>query len=441
MFYQVCTKKITAFAAALLLLVCCPAIPAEAEGSSFQTNLEGWTGVESTWNTTDEGYCDGEEQTVEDFAVSNYTVDGTKDFTYTVTLQKKSGYGAGLMLCVGDAASRDGIKNGYLYFIADPGNVYYNAFKDNASVTGPVGRALTDAEKATDTFTFRVKYNAALKTAVFSLNGQTVAVYNSAENFSGRLGLMAHDARIACKSAVVSVQDGGFDTNMTNWMGFKSGWTVTTAGYLDGGERTTFDFAFSDIAADGTKSFVYAAEMERIEGYGFGIAFGAPAFTDSTADPQKECVIFMVDEQSVVYNIRDQEYIGRKLEADEICPVLKDKGADPMRYTFTLSYDAETGEAKLSLNGKEIAALAAADIIGGRLGLLAHDARIYVKSAHYEETGTEPEPATPPATEPIAPTGDSTLSLLFYFAPAFAGCLCISLIFRMKKRSGGKVSS
>ena len=112
-----------------------------------------------------------------------------------------------------------------------------------------------------------------------------------------------------------------------------------------------------------------------------------------------------------------------------------------MRYTFTLSYDAETGEAKLSLNGKEIAALAAADIIGGRLGLLAHDARIYVKSAHYEETGTEPEPATPPATEPIAPTGDSTLSLLFYFAPAFAGCLCISLIFRMKKRSGGKVSS
>ena len=96
MFYQVCTKKITAFAAALLLLVCCPTIPAEAEGSSFQTNLEGWTGVESTWNTTDEGYCDGEEQTVEDFAVSNYTVDGTKSFVYTAEMERIEGYGFGI---------------------------------------------------------------------------------------------------------------------------------------------------------------------------------------------------------------------------------------------------------------------------------------------------------------------------------------------------------
>ena len=54
------------------------------------TNMAGWRGLESGWTSTSSGYKDGSEQTVFDVAVSDVTVDGSKNFTYTaVTLHFK----------------------------------------------------------------------------------------------------------------------------------------------------------------------------------------------------------------------------------------------------------------------------------------------------------------------------------------------------------------
>ena len=70
------------FAVLFVLSAVLASVPAiSANDSAFKTNMDGWSGMESTWNVTDDGYVDGAEQSNDDIALSDVYVDGTKDFT------------------------------------------------------------------------------------------------------------------------------------------------------------------------------------------------------------------------------------------------------------------------------------------------------------------------------------------------------------------------
>ncbi len=383
----------------------------------FDTNMTGWKGIESSWKQTDDGFVDGEEQTVEDFAISDSTVDGTRDFIYTVELKKVSGYGAGLILGVKDSGSRQGILNNYIYFIADDANVYYKVTAGGVAAD-PVGRPLTDEEKSAPSLTFQVTYRAAEENAVFTLNGNVVQSCGSASRLSGKLGLMAHDAKIQVNKANLTLGDkapeeGGdplFETNLTGWKGIESDWKITPNGYRDGAEQSALDFAMSDVRMDGSKSFTYEVKLERISGYGFGLLFGVKNI-DSRSDIQKEYSMFLVDMESVYCSIKGGDNLGRRLTEEEVCPRVADPAAEPRLYTMTMDYDAEDGSVTLYLDEEFVWTIYDEDLTG-YLGLIAHEARVYVKSALltvYEDTpvtptGTEAPPVVTPTKAPAAET-------------------------------------
>lgn len=373
---------------------------------NFDTNMNHWRGVESTWTETENGYTGSTEKNEYDFAVSDSSVDCTKDFLYSVTLEKTDGYGAGLAIGIKDASSREAIRNSFIYFIADPDNVYYNVFKNGESITGPMGRALTAEEKQSKRLTFSAKYSTATASVIFALNGvQIETEYTDVEIIKGQLGIIAHAAQAHFQRAQLTVTDaqqgatGGFETNMTNWAGVESIWTETPAGYLDGTEQSVFDFAFSDVLADGSTSFTYTVQMERINGYGFGLVFAAPDKSSRDA-VMRQYIKFIVDPLSITYSIKDGEAVGRQLTEDEKCPAASDITAEPMLYTFVLEYYAEDAVVEFYLNENLIEVYYPEDGIAGYLGLVAHDARVRVKSAIYEEHIATPTPEQTPTQAP-----------------------------------------
>lgn len=237
---------------------------------NFETNMENWKGIESTWTDTASGFKDGNEQTVFDFALSDSVVDGSKDFLYTVEYKKESGYGAGMILGVKDGKDRASISKAYIYFIADTANVYYSVFVDNNVVVGPIGRPMTEDELS-ETITLTAQFDSTSGTIEFSINGNYVGNYANTDAIKGRLGLIAHDASVSFTKANLTfnsdTEETPFQTNMSGWKGIESSWKETPKGYIDGNEQSMFDFAMSDVYVDGTKSFIYEAEIMRVNGY------------------------------------------------------------------------------------------------------------------------------------------------------------------------------
>ncbi|MBE7066468.1 MAG: hypothetical protein E7385_02835 [Ruminococcaceae bacterium] len=395
-------KIIFCFLIAVIMLVSCLPIMT-VSAASFDTNMTGWQGMESTWTSSDIGYKDGAEQTVLDMALSDISVDGTKDFMYTVEVEKESGYGAGLVIGVKDNSSRQAAITNFVYFIADSSdNVYYRIYT-NSEDGSPHGRKLTDTENASS-YTLTVRYSAVSATATFLLDGTQVSTLAGKDVISGYVGLISHDASVSFKSAKLDVVEPVakdpvvFTTNMTGWHGVGSTWTNTdTMGYMDDELHALHDFAFSDIKVDSNKSFLYKCEMQRLGGYGVGLMFGVPDISSADA-VQTQYVRFLVDPISVTYSVNGETPAGRRLTDDELDPAVNDPNEEPMTYVLELEYYADEGTAYLYINENIVETFYAEELIGGYLGLIAHDARISVISADFQYI----EEATP------APTQEST---------------------------------
>lgn len=386
--------------------------------NGFETNMENWKGIESTWTQNTEGFRDGSEQGVFDFALSNAVVDGTNDFLYTVEFKKDSGYGAGMILGVKDGNDRAGIQNAYIFFIADTSNVYFCVFANNQQIMGPAGRPMTEDELAEANTTLSAKFDSTSGSVEFTINGNYVGNYTTTERITGRLGLISHDASVAFKKANLTVttdsEETPFVTNMTGWKGAESTWRETKKGYIDGSEESMFDFAVSDVFVDGTKSFIYEAEIMRINGYGFGLLFGVTN-KDSRSKILENHTIFIVDLLSVLYNRNQTINIARSLTEDELDPKVKDINEKAMVYKMTLEYYVEDEYATLYINDNYAGLIDDLDLIKGYLGLIAHDANIRVLSAKYEEVTKTPVPtqektpeSSPVATLTIKPTSSTT---------------------------------
>lgn len=392
----------------ILALILCMFPVSASEG--FETNMENWKGIESSWTKTAEGYRDGNEQSVFDFALSDSTIDGTKDFTYTVEYKKDSGFGAGMILGVKDGKDRTSVTNAYIFFIADVANVYYTVFVNNEAVVGPVGRPMTEDELAQETTTLIARFDSTSGTIEFTINGNYVGNYTDTEGLKGRLGLIAHDASVAFKKANLVYssdnEETPFKTNMTGWTGVESSWKETTRGYIDGNEQTMFDFAVSDVFVDGTKSFRYEAEIMRVSGYGFGLLFGVTN-KESRSKILENHTIYIADLKSVLFNRNQTENVARPLSEEELDPKLSDINEKAMVYKFTLEYFVEDEFATLYLNENYVNVIDDIEIIKGYLGLVAHDANIRVLSANYQEITTTPAPTvdkTPEAEATPSPT-------------------------------------
>ncbi len=396
-----------------VLFNCFSAFNVSAAVFDENTNMAGWRGLESGWTSTSSGYKDGSEQTVFDVAVSDVTVDGSKNFTYTVHVKKESGYGAGIALGIKDPSSRDAALQNFVYFIADgDGSVYYRVYKDGAE-GDPVGRTVTDTEDVSD-FTMTVKYNALAGTASFFLDDLQVSALADVSAITGTLGLISHDAEALFQSAIFTEEDAvekepvKFTTNMTGWKGIESTWTETEAyGYMDGTEQSMNDFAFSDVYVDANKSFIYSCKMQRISGYGLGLAYGVQDISSRDA-VLSSYTRFIVDTQSVTYSINESENVGRRLTDEELDPSVDGSG-DAIVYKLDLEYVAEEGVAYLYINDILFESYYAEENIEGYLGLLAHDARISVISADFQYVGEdaateEPSEAPSDATEVPAAT-------------------------------------
>lgn len=377
--------------------------------AGFESDLE-WRGLDSSWTETSEGFVDGPEQTVEDIAISDQRMDGTRDFTYTVVLEKNAGYGAGLVLGAKDSMDRQSVLQNYIFFIADDANVYYRCTTDGVTA-GPVGRPLTEEEKQASSWTFQVIYRAAEEDAQFMLNGRVVQSYSSAERLAGYLGLIAHDASVVVKSATVVLGDMPgeeegeplFETNLTGWQGMNSTWEVTPTGYRDGVEQGIWDCSTSDIMVDGTRSFTYEVIVERMSGYGMGLLFGV-ANRESRDSVLQDYSYFIVDPDNVYCAFDAGNNLGRPLETSERCPRATDPNGTPREYTLAMEYNANSGLVVFTLDG-EIIWTAYDQDVSGYLGLLAHDSRMFVKRAvlQFEDEST-PEPTKTPSATAIPST-------------------------------------
>ncbi len=380
-------RSVLALVAAATVLFSGYAAKVSAE-DGFTTNLTGWNGVEAAWTVGADGYQDDPSQDLMDFSLADASVDGTKSFVYEVQAERISGYGFGLVLGVKDPSSRESIQNNFVLFMVDPGSIYYNVNNN-----GPVGRPLGDGEKcprvedsgaAPRLYTFRVVYDADTGAAEFYLGDQLIQTLpNAASTVSGRVGLLAHGGRVMVKKAALTVSEeaNGFVTNVEGWTGVESTWRTTANGYRDGTEQRLWDFAVPNVTLDGTKSFVYEAQMERINGYGFGVVFGIQD-ASSLAKLQEKFSYFMLDDANVYFNIDNTGNQARPLTDDEKCPRVSDPNAAPRLYTFRIEYDAETTMLRFYLGNSLLGSCEnAAAYASGKLGLFARDAEIYVKKA------------------------------------------------------------
>jgi hypothetical protein len=418
---------------------------------NFETNMENWKGIESTWTDTASGFKDGSEQTVFDFALSDSVVDGSKDFLYTVEYKKESGYGAGMILGVKDGKDRASISKAYIYFIADTANVYYSVFVDNNVVVGPIGRPMTEDELS-ETITLTAQFDSTSGTIEFSINGNYVGNYANTDAIKGRLGLIAHDASVSFTKANLAfnsdTEETPFQTNMSGWKGIESSWKETPKGYIDGNEQSMFDFSMSDVYVDGTKSFIYEAEIMRVNGYGFGLLFGVTN-KENRSKILENYTIYIVDLKSVLFNRNQTENVARALTEDELDPKVKDSNEKAMVYKLKLEYFVEDEYATLYLNDNYVNVIDDVEIIKGYLGLVAHDATIRVLSAKYEEVTYTPAPSvekTPEATatntvKPTATTAatpvkeSNPIPYIIIAVVAIAIILVIVIVIRKKRIS------
>ena len=256
------------FAVLFVLSAVLASVPAiSANDSAFKTNMDGWSGMESTWNVTDDGYVDGAEQSNDDIALSDVYVDGTKDFTYTVHVKNTGGYGVGLVMGVKDKSTRDNALSTCLKYIVDPDNVHYaKNYLESGAVQSSVLGAVPCADRGltgVSEYSLGVVYDADSGKAVFMLNGAPLhkATYDDTEALKGYLGLVAHGASIIATEAYYYEESASLKTNLTGIQGLDSSWVETPAGYMDGGEQSIDDIAVSDISFDGSKDFTYTVKL------------------------------------------------------------------------------------------------------------------------------------------------------------------------------------
>ncbi|NLN04946.1 MAG: hypothetical protein GX166_09045 [Clostridiaceae bacterium] len=414
-------------------------------GKGFETNLENLKGVESSWEVTDKGLKDGSEQTVYDFCVSDTSVDGSKSFVYNVEFEKESGYGAGILLGFKDSSSRKGILDSFIYFIADPDNVYYSVFENGNMVAGPVGRPLYEEEKSSD-MVLTCQYIKQTETCVFYINGNYVGMYANKDKVAGKMGLVAHDASVYFTKAKLMVLDDSkeetrFETNMTGWKGVESSWKETDVGYIDGNEQNAYDFAMSDIYVDGTKSFVYKVEMARMGGYGFGIVFGASS-SDERNTILNNSTLFLVDTRSVLYNRNQQENVAKPLGEELKDPLLKEFKEDSKVYKLRLEYHAEDEMAILYLDDLDVFVIDDPEFVVGYLGVFAHEGNARVLSAKFEEMAETDETEKPVKTQSPEPSEkveekDEKGSMLYIWIGLGVLLIVLAFIFVIVKRRKG----
>lgn len=377
------------------------------ESASLKTNLTGIQGLDSSWVETPAGYMDGGEQSIDDIAVSDISFDGSKDFTYTVKLTKIAGYGAGLVLGVKDPSSRDEALKNYVYFIADPGTVYYKIFTDGVD-GGPNGKGWSDLGYATvpNTYTLQAEYDAAAAVLSLYLNDELVIEINDAAAVvSGNIGFFAHDADVCILEAhyeiAGSAGSAGFDTNLEGWKGLDSTWTETDSGYKDGPEQTVNDFAVSNKQVDLTKNFTYTVKVKKTNGYGAGLVLGVKDIS-SRDNAMKNFIHFIADPSNVYYEVFTDGTGGGTYGAAHGV-------ADLTEYTLSVKYDASKGVASFYFNDTMVATLEDKDVLSGYIGVYAHDANVYILSANYTESGSGSQPETDPGI--INPGSGDSMSI------------------------------
>lgn len=347
----------------------------------FTTNMTGWKGLDSNWTLTEEGYKDGPEQGVNDFAVSDVTVDGNQDFTYTVRVNKQGGYGTGIAFGIKNATNQGTALQNFVYFMADPGSVYYQVFKDGVG-QGVNGRQLTEAEKAMTDLTFTMKYDADSATIALYFNGEYIKyLVNAKDVVAGNLGVFAHDASIYVTAANYESKCESFVTNLPGWKGLDSNWYLSAVGYKDGGEQGIHDLAVSGYEIDGTTNFTYTATVTKDGGWAAGLVLGVKDISSRDA-ALKNFVCFAVDPGNAYYQVFvDGNLVTTPLRA------LTDAEKALSTYTLKVVYDAATGKTAFYLNDVIVAESDNPEYIKGYIGLYAHDASVLATQAVLEVEG------------------------------------------------------
>lgn len=160
---------------------------------SFLTNLTGWYGLNGSWNIDSNGYRGSGGG--DNWAICDKQLAGNDAFVYEADVQMtKDQYAAGLIFGVKDPVNPSGRPGRwYCMNVVKKGNVSNVFTQLNGATEWNDSRPLTDAERETDQYHFRIEY-LGNKQANFYLNGTLVVSRELPDYSGGYLGLMVYEA-------------------------------------------------------------------------------------------------------------------------------------------------------------------------------------------------------------------------------------------------------